>query len=66
MEESTMKMFREAVVKMANTYPNKPLSDDQNNIIRDQFNRFFSVQRTPEHPPYAWCINSYKSIDADD
>lgn len=56
MEESTMKMFREAVVKMANTYPNKPLSDDQNNIIRDQFNRFFSVQRTPEHPPYAWMI----------
>lgn len=57
MEESKMKMFSEAVVKMANTFPNNPLPDDLNNTIRDQLNRLFSVQHTPDHPPYAWVFN---------
>lgn len=54
---TNMEKFREIVIKLANSDPNKPLSETQNSLIHDRFNRLLSLLHTPDHPPYAWVTN---------
>ncbi|PHT49805.1 hypothetical protein CQW23_09552 [Capsicum baccatum] len=52
-----MDKLREAILKMANSEPNVPLSQTKNAILQQHLNRFFDcLHIAPDHPPYSWMI----------
>lgn len=52
-----MDKLREAILKMANSEPNVPLSQTKNVILQQHLNRFFDcLHIAPDHPPYSWMI----------
>ncbi|KAK4371163.1 hypothetical protein RND71_010638 [Anisodus tanguticus] len=52
-----MDKMREAILKMANSEPNVPLSATQNSLLQERITHFLScLHTTPDHPPYTWMI----------
>ncbi|KAK4373351.1 hypothetical protein RND71_008735 [Anisodus tanguticus] len=52
-----MDKLREAILELANSEPNVPLSAIQNSVLQQQLNHFLSCLHTaPDHPPYTWMI----------
>ncbi|CAK9154759.1 unnamed protein product [Ilex paraguariensis] len=52
-----MEKFRETIMKLAESDPNRELTATQRNLIDQQFIDFFSDFHTPDHPPYAAMIH---------
>ncbi|KAJ8564768.1 hypothetical protein K7X08_001228 [Anisodus acutangulus] len=56
-QEKAMDKLREAILELANSEPNVPLSAIQNSVLQQQLNHFLSCLHTaPDHPPYTWMI----------
>ncbi|KAJ8562959.1 hypothetical protein K7X08_031411 [Anisodus acutangulus] len=56
-QEKAMDKMREAILKMANSEPNVPLSATQNSLLQERITHFLScLHTTPDHPPYTWMI----------
>lgn len=53
---ANIQKFKEAVIKLAGSAPNKPLSETQKSNVGEWLNEFLSDLRTPDHPPYSLVI----------
>lgn len=54
---ANLEKVREYWMKLYKTSVGKPLSEAQNSIFQNRLNEILPhLQRTPDHPPYAWMI----------
>ncbi|CAI9785447.1 unnamed protein product [Fraxinus pennsylvanica] len=51
-----MAKFQEVIMKLAETYPNAPLTAARKSILQDRTSQLLSQSQTPDHPPYAAMI----------
>ncbi|KAL6566345.1 hypothetical protein OROGR_001960 [Orobanche gracilis] len=51
-----MEKFQQVIFKLAENYPNSPLTPSAIALLQDRLTRFVSQYKTPDHPPYSAMI----------